>query len=129
MSSYTCHLIYEQNKKKLRISNHVACYRAYSRLGVVYVPENCVACSSRFAAWLDSCALCALLGGTDVSKDRQIKARLVELADLLLWPMVEYMASRGDTVFREDVATFQVGVKNLVVMSLGVKCLKGLAVQ
>lgn len=69
-----------------------------------------MACSSRFAAWLDSCAFRALLGDTDVSKARRIKARLVELADLLLWPMVEYMAGRGNAVFREDVATFQVGM-------------------
>lgn len=50
----------------------------------------------------------ALLGGTGTSVTKKLKARLVELADLLMWPTLTYMAGRGDAVFREEVATFQV---------------------
>lgn len=78
-----------------------------SRLGVVYTPEKCVTCASPFTAWLDDSALCVILHGTDDSKALRIKARLRELADLLLWPIVAYMEGRGDAVFREDITTFQ----------------------
>lgn len=80
---------------------------ACSRLGVVYTPEKCVTCASRFTAWLDDSALYVILDGTDASKALQIKARLRELANLLLWPIVAYMEGRGDAVFRENITTFQ----------------------
>lgn len=81
---------------------------ASSRLGVVYVPQTCVPPSSTFETWLDGRSLGALLDGIGVSHTNKLKARLAELAHLLMWPTLKYMASRGDTVFREEVMTFQV---------------------
>lgn len=81
---------------------------ASSRLGVVYVPPTCVPPSSAFKTWLDGRVLGALLDGISISHTNKLKARLGELAHLLMWPTLKYMASRGDTVFREEVMTFQV---------------------
>lgn len=81
---------------------------ASSRLGVVYVPRTCVPPSSAFKTWLDGRVLGTLLDGIGASHTNKLKARLSELARLLMWPTLKYMASRGDTVFREEVMTFQV---------------------
>lgn len=37
-----------------------------------------------------------------------VTSRLSELAKMLMWPTLEYMAGRGDAVFREEVVTLQV---------------------
>eukprot|EP00904_Undaria_pinnatifida_P005405 jgi/Undpi1/1995/HiC_scaffold_12.g05382.m1 len=79
-----------------------------SRLGVVYVPQTCVPPSSAFETWLDGRVLGDLLDGIGKSHASKLKARLAELADMLMWPTLTYMASRGDTVFREEVMAFQV---------------------
>lgn len=81
---------------------------AFSRLGVVYVPQTCVPPSSAFETWLDGRVLGDLLDGIGKSHASKLKARLAELADMLMWPTLTYMASRGDTVFREEVMAFQV---------------------
>lgn len=79
-----------------------------SRLGVVHVPRRCVPASSVFRTWLDGPAL-GVLGGPGISLANKVKSRLSELAKELMWPTLEYMAGRGDVVFREEVAMLQVG--------------------
>lgn len=80
-----------------------------SRLGVVYVSQSCVPPTSVFSTWLEGSSLSTLLEGADTSVLKKTQARLSELADLLMWPTLTYMAGRGDAVIREEVATFQVG--------------------
>lgn len=87
---------------------------ACSRLGVVYVPQTCVPPASAFEIWLDGRVLGALLDGIGMSHTNKLKARLGELARQLMWPTLKYMASRGDTVFREEVMTFQVRKHSVV---------------
>lgn len=86
-------------------------FASSSRLGVVYVPKGCVPPSSAFRTWLDSPSLGALLDGIGMSLITNLKARLSELSKKLMWPTLEYMAGRGDAVFREEVATLQVGTR------------------
>eukprot|EP00903_Cladosiphon_okamuranus_P017642 g16249.t1 len=78
-----------------------------SRLGVVYVPRRCVPASSAFRTWLDGPGL-GVLGGAGIPSSSKTKSRLSELAKKLMWPTLEYMAGRGDAVFREEVVTLQV---------------------
>ncbi|CAM9286047.1 unnamed protein product [Ectocarpus sp. 6 AP-2014] len=79
-----------------------------SRLGVVYVPRRCVPPCAAFRTWLDGPVLGELLDGIGVSRANNIRARLSELAQKLMWPTLAYMAGRGDAVFREEVVTLQV---------------------
>lgn len=58
--------------------------------------------------WLEGPVL-DLLGGPGIPLANKIKPRLSELAKKLMWPTLEYMAGRGDAVFREEVVTLQVG--------------------
>lgn len=64
--------------------------------------------SSVFRTWIDGPALGAVLDGITASLSSKVKTRLAELADLLMWPTLTYMTGRGDAVFREEVATFEV---------------------
>lgn len=80
-----------------------------SRLGVVYVPRRCVPPCAAFRTWLDGPVLGELLDDIGVSRANNIRARLSELAQKLMWPTLAYMAGRGDAVFREEVVTLQVG--------------------
>lgn len=88
---------------------------------MVYVPRRCVPASSAFRTWLDGLAL-DLLGGSGIPLANKVKSRLSELSKKLVWPTLEYMAGRGDTVFREEVVTLQVGEGMTLALAVGHCC-------
>lgn len=61
-----------------------------------------------------------LLGGPGVPLANKVKSRLSELAKKLMWPTLEYMAGRGDAVFREEVVTLQVGEGMMLTLTVGI---------
>ncbi|CAM9656208.1 unnamed protein product [Ascophyllum nodosum] len=80
-----------------------------SRLGVVYIPRGCTPPSSVFWTWLEIYyGYDALVDGAGFPSAKKTRDRLSELADLLMWPTLTYMAEREDRTFREEIFISQI---------------------
>lgn len=79
-----------------------------SRLGVIYMPQDSVPYTALFEAWLRCPATESTLESAGDAAARRVRARLEELAGLLMWPTLSHMSGRASEVFREEVPTVQV---------------------
>ncbi|CAM9561684.1 unnamed protein product, partial [Chrysoparadoxa australica] len=76
-----------------------------SRLGVVYVSARPLGWRHHVDSWLKGNAFERAIAGALPAAAIQLRARVNELVDTLLAPMIEYMEERGSSVFAEEVKT------------------------
>lgn len=72
---------------------------------MVYVPSECVSCSSVFQTWLNGPVLKGLLNGAGEAMILRVQTRLKELADLLLWPTLAHSSRQGDVACGVEATT------------------------